>query len=620
MAGQTANCSYKGSTGEHPTTNNPRKAIKGTQMSNEYVLTTDDNGNLAVRTVVAEESSTANSTDIITATTDGKLAVRVVGNGGGGSGDSHNKGYFATQAALEEAYPTGEAGDWAIVGSTDTVWLWDSDNDEWKDTDQKGQVESVNGKTGTVVLNASDVGALQTIYDGDERPELSEENLNKYFMECPEYGPDLYKVVDFVESWDDGNATIEYYHLTPDVEPSSVIIDFETFNAFTTTQEIGFDGSDDLVEIYNDSGNLMISYNFNGMGQAQIQTDGTVSGIQQALVNIGITVDLGEYSNFEGLAIHLPKTVGYQYKRISAFVPPLEGQFDGFVLKTNGNDIYWDAESGLPDQTGHSGEFLTTDGTDASWATISALQNTATGTNSLTILGTAASTTESVNVGMSSSATAPYSTAIGQWTEAKAEGGTAIGRHAVVEGYRGTAVGMQAHISQNKQYGIAIGFNTAADANYAIQLGGIGFNGTSLVNSDANTFKVGNANGNYELMSADGTIPEARLADMTNAAQGQVLTLDSNNNAVWATPGGGGGGSATATTATLAANAWSSNSQTVNVTGVTSSNIVFVMPAPATQGAYNRADIQCTAQGSGTLTFTCANVPTTAITVNIIIM
>ena len=35
-------------------------------------------------------------------------------------------------------------------------------------------------------------------------------------------------------------------------------------------------------------------------------------------------------------------------------------------------------------------------------------------------------------------------------------------------------------------------------------------------------------------MSADGTIPEARLANTTSATEGQVLQLDSNNNAVWA--------------------------------------------------------------------------------------
>lgn len=119
-------------------------------MTNEYVLTTNDDGDLAVRTVNATESSAVTDTNnVITRTDDGKLAIRVVGAGGG---DSHNKGYYATQAALEEAYPTAEAGDWAIVGSTDTVWVWDTDTSAWVDTDTKGQVTSVNGQTGAVVL------------------------------------------------------------------------------------------------------------------------------------------------------------------------------------------------------------------------------------------------------------------------------------------------------------------------------------------------------------------------------------------------------------------------------------------------------------------------------------
>lgn len=44
------------------------------------------------------------------------------------------KGYFATPAALTAAYPTGENGWWAIVGTTDTVWVWDSDTTAWTDT------------------------------------------------------------------------------------------------------------------------------------------------------------------------------------------------------------------------------------------------------------------------------------------------------------------------------------------------------------------------------------------------------------------------------------------------------------------------------------------------------
>lgn len=58
--------------------------------------------------------------------------------GGGGGGDQHNLGYYATQSALEEAHPTATDGDWVIVGTTDTVWVWDSDTNAWVDTGNAG--------------------------------------------------------------------------------------------------------------------------------------------------------------------------------------------------------------------------------------------------------------------------------------------------------------------------------------------------------------------------------------------------------------------------------------------------------------------------------------------------
>ena len=73
------------------------------------------------------------------------------GEGGGGS-DPHNLGYYATLSDLQTAHPTAEAGDWAIVGATDTVWIWDDGTSAWVDSDQKGQVTSVNGQTGDVVI------------------------------------------------------------------------------------------------------------------------------------------------------------------------------------------------------------------------------------------------------------------------------------------------------------------------------------------------------------------------------------------------------------------------------------------------------------------------------------
>jgi hypothetical protein len=41
-------------------------------------------------------------------------------------GDANNLGYFATPAALNLAYPVGIPGMFAVVGSTDSIWVWDS--------------------------------------------------------------------------------------------------------------------------------------------------------------------------------------------------------------------------------------------------------------------------------------------------------------------------------------------------------------------------------------------------------------------------------------------------------------------------------------------------------------
>lgn len=122
-------------------------------MEKDSKFTRDDEGYVAVRTVVATEATPVAEPDsMFCRDTDGNVAIRVVNGAGGGGGDQHNKGFFATEEALVEAYPTAEDGDYAIVGSTDTVWIWDSGTSAWVDSDQKGQVTSVNGQTGDVVI------------------------------------------------------------------------------------------------------------------------------------------------------------------------------------------------------------------------------------------------------------------------------------------------------------------------------------------------------------------------------------------------------------------------------------------------------------------------------------
>ena len=71
---------------------------------------------------------------------------------------------------------------------------------------------------------------------------------------------------------------------------------------------------------------------------------------------------------------------------------------------------------------------------------------------------------------------------------------------------------------------------------------------------------------------------------------------------------------------TLASGSWSSKAQTVSVEGVTSGNNVLVAAAPASRTAWNDAEIYCSAQASGKLTFKCGTAPTADVTANVVIL
>lgn len=240
----------------------------------------------------------------------------------------------------------------------------------------------------------------------------------------------------------------------------------------------------------------------------------------------------------------------------------------GKFLTTDGTDASWGDP--LPSQTGNTGKFLTTNGTDASWG--NALANTATGTDSLSILGTATTRDESVNIGVSSNANGHYS--------------VAIGKNAQVYNSRAIAIGINTYVGNDS--GIAIGANMKANALNAIQIGGA-LPANSQNNTDAHTVKIYNGNGNFELMSADGTVPTARLTKVS-------------------------------TTVTLAAADWSSNTQTVNVTGMTATGLVLVSPDPTDQADYTSAGIICSAQAAGSLEFTCDTTPANDIDVVVVML
>lgn len=316
-------------------------------------------------------------------------------------------------------------------------------------------------------------------------------------------------------------------------------------------------------------------------------------------------------------------THGYIYECVSDGGNPATYSWSAVSVQAGGG-------SSLPSQTGNAGKVLMTDGTDASWATVNALQNTATGTESLTILGTATNQMWAVNLGSDSRCQAGLSVAVGRSTKADAPGtvvvgagssatqndAVAIGQSTNATGRSGIAIGSNTSVTQNTA--IAIGTYTYATATNAIQLGA---NGT---NSEAGTFcvasKYNNTNVNYKMMDADGTIPTDRYTTTPSADGTYVPTLTISSGVAtrtWAAPSGGG---STALSLTLAAANWSNNTITVTATGVTASNNVIVSPAPASQSAYTTAGVICTAQATDSLTFTCTTTPSSDLTVTVLII
>lgn len=228
------------------------------------------------------------------------------------------------------------------------------------------------------------------------------------------------------------------------------------------------------------------------------------------------------------------------------------------------SNVQVQASSGsLPSQTGNAGKFLTTDGTDASWSD-KPLVNTATGTGSLSIGGGVASGNYSLVLS-------------GNWTGAGSSSAN-------------QTTNINTDSTQTKS-NLLIG-----RMNNNLPFGCIFLNGSTNRPSSgiaAGEFWVNVSNGlfssTYKIMSYDGTIPTDRLTKVNS-------------------------------TITLTAAGWSSNTQTVNVTGMTATGVVMVSPDPTDQSAYTSAGIICTAQAAGTLTFTCTSVPSADIDVNVVML
>lgn len=80
------------------------------------------------------------------------------------------------------------------------------------------------------------------------------------------------------------------------------------------------------------------------------------------------------------------------------------------------------------------------------------------------------------------------------------------------------------------------------------------------------------------------------------------------------------GATAAANTCSLTVAGWSSNTQTVSLTGMAADRIVIIGPVADSIDVCKTNAVYCSAQGNGTLTFKCQTTPSVAITMNVIMI
>ena len=72
-------------------------------------------------------------------------------------------GWYPNYEALYAAHDTGYDGNWAIVGDTDTIWVWDSDTGKWHDTYESSKLANYYDKTQIDAMLAAMKSKLKTV-------------------------------------------------------------------------------------------------------------------------------------------------------------------------------------------------------------------------------------------------------------------------------------------------------------------------------------------------------------------------------------------------------------------------------------------------------------------------
>ena len=130
-------------------------------------------------------------------------------------------GWYPNYEALYAAHDTGYDGNWAIVGDTDTIWVWDSDTGVWKDTGESSKFANYYDKT-QIDENFYDKTQIdENFYDKTQIDEkfYGKTQIDENFYGKTQIDAKLPKPVtvtvaasawtsgDYTVSWDDGSTS-----------------------------------------------------------------------------------------------------------------------------------------------------------------------------------------------------------------------------------------------------------------------------------------------------------------------------------------------------------------------------------------------------------------------------
>lgn len=102
-------------------------------------------------------------------------------------------GWYPNYEALYAAHDTGYDGNWAIVGDTDTIWVWDSDTGVWKDTGESSKFANYYDKT----------QIDENFYDKTQ----IDAKLPKPVTVTVTVAASAWTTGDYTVSWDDGDTS-----------------------------------------------------------------------------------------------------------------------------------------------------------------------------------------------------------------------------------------------------------------------------------------------------------------------------------------------------------------------------------------------------------------------------